>query len=324
MKWKDLLRAIEPSPGENFNLKVVALGLALLLWVAVNGEESVPIIQSAPVELVNLPPGLALADEYRESVDVRIRGSARRIRDLTPGVVRVRLDLSNAHAGENTMVLSDEFIAVPLGLEVTRVNPAEIHLLLEERVEATVPILSVIEGEPAAGYEVVAKRLQPSVALVNGPRSRVAHLDRLRTQTVDVTGLKQSFSQRVAIRSEDPFVELAEEREVQLTIEIREAAVTVQYDGVEVIVINSPYRVDINPRQIGVIVSGPPSVLEDFDKQHLRAAIDAEGLEPRREDYLIEPVVNFEPASLADVLEVIAITPQRRLNVHVYPSERRR
>ncbi len=325
MNWRRVIRAIEPYPRENFRLKAIALLLALLMWVGVNSVESeLQIIPDVPVEIVNLPDELAVANEWTGTIDVRLRGSAQRFRDIRAGQIGPRIDLSDANAGENIIALSADDLRVPLGTEVESIVPRDITVVLEERVVAAIPISSVVEGEPAPGYEVAGKILDPSTAWVSGPRSRVDRLDHVQTQMVNVAGRRDSFTQVVALRSGDPFVDLTSDREAELTIVINERAISMQYDGVPVAVVNSEFRVDINPQEIGVVVSGPPSILENLTIENLVVEIDATGLDPRADDYLIEPQINFRPESLAESLSVIALTPQRRINVHVYPTPAQR
>ena len=299
--------------------------LALLMWVGVNSVESeLQIIPDVPVEIVSWPDGLAVANEWQGTIDVRLRGSAQRFREIRAGQIGPRIDLSDASAGENIISLSAEDLRVPLGTQVESIVPRDITVVLEERVVAEIPISSVVEGEPAAGYEVTGKILVPSTAWVSGPRSRVDVLDHVQTQMVNVAGRRDSFTQVVALRTADPFIELTPDREAELTIVIQERAINMQFDGVPVSVINSEFRVDINPQEIGVVISGPPSILEDFTIENLVVEIDATGLDPRADDYLIEPRISFQPEILAESLSIIALTPQRRINVHVYPTPAQR
>jgi hypothetical protein len=71
------------------------------------------------------------------------------------------------------------------------------------------------------------------------------------------------------------------------------------------------------------LLGAPPSVLEQIDIQRMRLVIDAEGLQPRAGDYLLEPTVQFEQEGLAESIEVIDMYPQRRINVRVYSQPAR-
>jgi hypothetical protein len=160
--------------------------------------------------------------------------------------------------------------------------------------------------------------VEPPQVTVTGPRSRVRRLQSVPTETVSVSGRRQTLEREVAIRSDDPLVEIEGERTVSLVIEIEEVAVTAPLEGIRVEVVGSIYEIAVNPPVIGIVISVPGSVLETLGTDNVRAVIDASSLRPRREDYLVEPSITFEPAELADRIRVIALTPQRRLNVHVF------
>jgi hypothetical protein len=314
-----ILRTIEPHPGEHFKDKAIAVGLALMLWLAVNAEETVlQIFQAVPVEVANLPQGLAIAEPWDDVVTVRARGSQGDLRDLTAGLLSQTIDLSDAVVGDNFYSLLDDDRAAPRGIQIESVDPAQIRIVLEERIQKEVPVSAVTSGEPAPGFEVVGRRTEPDTVIVAGPRSAVVGMERVPTTAVDLSGRREAFQQAVTLVAGNPFVELPRARTVQLFIDVVEQALSQQFDGVGVEVINNAFRVTVNPDQLSVVLSAPSSVLEQVELENLRMVIDADGLEPRREDYLLEPQVEFGREGLSELIEVIAILPQRRINVHVY------
>ncbi len=314
-----ILRTIEPHPGEHFKDKAIAVGLALMLWLAVNAEETVlQIFQAVPVDVANLPAGLAIAEPWDDVATVWARGSQGDLRDLTAGLLSQTIDLSDAVVGDNFYTLLDGDRAAPRGIQIERVDPPQIRIVLEERMEREVPVSAMTSGEPATGFQVVGRRTDPETVTVAGPRSAIFAMERVTTTAVDVSGRRESFQQAVTLVSGNPFIELPQPRTVQLSIDIVEQALSDQFDGVPVEVVNNEYRVTVNPDVLSVVLSAPPSVLEQVDVGRMRMVVDVEGLEPRREDYLLEPQVEFEQEGLVDLVEVIAILPQRRINVHVY------
>lgn len=318
IEWRRLLRVIEPHPGEHFKDKIIAVTLAFLVWFAVNNEQTYPrIFQAVPVSTVNLPPGLAFVADMRDTVTVWVSGSDRDLQRVTQGMLSPRVDLSTAVEGENVFPLSTEDLNAPTGVQVTSIEPAEIRVELEARVERTVPVSPVTAGEPADGYEVVGRSTAPEEATIAGPRSVIEATERLPTSLVDVSGRNESFRQRVALEPPD-FVEVPGPRTVELRIEIAETSMTEQFDGVIVDVVNGHFRIAVNPQRLSVVLSGPPSVLAQIDAQQIRMVIDADSLQPRAEDYVLEPTVQLDQDGLAELIELIGVYPQRRVNVHVF------
>ncbi len=320
---RTIIRTIEPHPGEHFKDKAIAVSLALMLWVVVAGEGELRIVQDVPVQHVKLPAGLAIAAPWEDAVTVRARGLRAELDNLTPGLLSPTIDLSGAVLGDNFFPLEDADLGAPRGVEIVGIDPAQILIVVEEKVEKEVIVAAVTSGEPAPGFQVVGRRTEPETVVVAGPKSLVDGLERVITSNVDITGRRRPFLQAVTLIPEDPLIELPQRRTVQLSIDIVEQTVNEQFDGVRVVVINNDLRVTVNPQELSVVISAPPSVLDQIDVERMQMVINAGGLEPRREDYLLEPQVQFEQEGLAELVEVIAILPQRRINVHVYDQPER-
>jgi YbbR domain-containing protein len=119
----------------NWQLKVLALGVAIALWLFVASGETSERSLSAPVEYVRVPPGLVLAGSPPSSVLVHLRGRRAALARLSPGDLRLQVDLSGASAGPTAVRPQDE-LRVPRGMRVTAVNPARLELTLT-RPDAT-------------------------------------------------------------------------------------------------------------------------------------------------------------------------------------------
>src|SRR5262245_59578647 len=63
-------------PFRHGGLKIISVALAVVLWMAVSGEEVIDRGLRVPLELQQFPPGLELAGEPPGLVDVRVRGGS--------------------------------------------------------------------------------------------------------------------------------------------------------------------------------------------------------------------------------------------------------
>ena len=322
--FRRIFKAIDPRPDKHLKDKAIAVGLALLVWVAVNVEEAVPeIFDPVPVVLENLPSNLAIAGDYTQTISVRARGSQRDLGNLTQGRLSPRIDLSAASGGENVFQILPENLNVPSGVQIERIDPAEITIVLEDSLEKDVVISPVTSGEPAAGYEIVGWSTEPEMTRISGPRSAVEAVERIETSTVDVRGRSESFTQVVTLLSGNTLLELREGREVNLQVDILEQPVTIEFEEVPVEVISAQYQVAVNPDHLLVFLRGPPSLLEQIDGEMLRLVIDAAELTPQAEDYLIAPSIDFVQEGFGELIELVTTYPQRQINVHVFDQRAR-
>jgi len=88
-----------------WHLKVLSLGLAFAVWVAVTGEGRAVQDFSVPVE-VSLGAHATLAGPAPLKVSVRLRAPESILRRIDPYDLDVRVDLRDAPPGERTVALA--------------------------------------------------------------------------------------------------------------------------------------------------------------------------------------------------------------------------
>ena len=108
-------------PFRHFGLKVVAIGLAVLLWLAVAGEETVERGLRVPLELQQLPAGVELSGEIPTAVDVRVRGASGTLSRIGPGDV-VIIPPNTPHWFSE--ITSDQIVSLVVRVDPHKVLPA--------------------------------------------------------------------------------------------------------------------------------------------------------------------------------------------------------
>jgi hypothetical protein len=119
-------------PFRHLGLKVLALALALILWMLVSGEETVDRGLRVPLEMQQFPPGLQLKGELPSTLDVRVRGASGVLGRLAPGDVVAVLDVGDAREGRQLFQLTPARVRVPFGVEVMQVTPDTIAMVFEQ------------------------------------------------------------------------------------------------------------------------------------------------------------------------------------------------
>ncbi len=115
----------------HWELKLLALGFSVALWLFVMTSERTDLILSAPLEFEGLPSGLALTSQRPESIDVQVHALRGSLSRLTPDQVKVRISLSGTRSGEMELRVLPEHVIVPAGVTVVRVTPSRFHVVLE-------------------------------------------------------------------------------------------------------------------------------------------------------------------------------------------------
>lgn len=207
-------------PFRRLGLKIASVVLAALIWLVVAGEQIVERGFRIPLEFSNLPEQLELAGDAPSVVDVRVRGSSGALGRLTPGELVAILDLRSAKAGPRLFHLSSGDVTAPFGVDVVHVAPSSLAITFEASATKQVAVAPVVEGEPAAGFEVRQVTSDPAVVLVSGPTTAVRATNEAITEPVSVAGAASTVTEVVNVGVADPAVHLRSAEAVRVTVTI--------------------------------------------------------------------------------------------------------
>lgn len=206
---------------DNWLLKLISLAFAVVLWFFVMSERRLEVAHIVPLEYKGLPQGLMIANEVPNSVAVRISGPRALLMNLSPGDISISVDLKNLSAGVTSFKRLEESLNIPSGLKVTRVSPSYVDVKLERIRDKRVPVRAVLAGDPAPGYLVFETRVSPERVVVSGAESELKSISEVNTENVDLTGVKESFSQTVAISYVGNYTDLKEPKTVEIQVLIK-------------------------------------------------------------------------------------------------------
>lgn len=180
---------------DNWGIKLLSLALSITLWFYVTSKGKTEMTLTAPLELRDIPQNLTVVGDVAGSLEVRIQGQERQLRDVTIGKkVFGVLDLSTAKVGENFVRISPDDIRRPTGVSVTHLSLSEIKVKLEPLVKKTFRLKAVLNGAPARGHRLVKVIVAPPRITAEGPENIMKTLDALQTMPIDIQGAEDSLT----------------------------------------------------------------------------------------------------------------------------------
>ena len=210
---------------EDWGLKLLALGITIVLWLAVTGQNKPVTQRLSGVQLSFLKhPGLEISNDPIGSVEVTVHGSPGLLDPLKLRDLVVTVDISSQKAGERVVRLSPESVRMdlPPGVTIMSFRPSTIPIRLEPTIELALDVEVQLEGNVSDDCEVTGTSVNPARIRVRGPADRVNLLKKATTETVRVDGRRESFTlQRVAINISDPKIEILDPN-VEVRVEIAE------------------------------------------------------------------------------------------------------
>jgi YbbR domain-containing protein len=267
-------------PFRHFGLKLMSVGLAVLLWLTVSGEEVVERGLRVPLELQQFPSGLEIQGEAPSTVDVRVRGTSGALSRVAAGDVVAVLDLRAARTGNRLFPLTPELVHVPFGVEVVQINPSTIALAFEPSVTREVPVVASTEGEPAPGYVLGKVSVMPDRVEIIGPESAVKRAREALTETISVADLRESQMAAVTIGLTDPALRLKAQRSVSVRVQILPGPEerTVRNRAVHLRNLGGHLSARAMPVVVDVGLRGSREALSRLEEDAVSAYVDVAGL----------------------------------------------
>jgi YbbR domain-containing protein len=179
---------------ENFGLKITAILLSILLWLFASSRGLSEIALDVPLEFKDIPPGLELMNHSIKVVGVNIKGQERIIRTIRSSDIRAFVDLSKAKKGESIYSINKNNIKLPPGVTATNITPSYVKVSIEESVATTVGVRPIIIGIPGSGFYIKSISVFPERVMIDGARSRVNVVDTIKTEPLDITGIRETVS----------------------------------------------------------------------------------------------------------------------------------
>jgi YbbR domain-containing protein len=267
-------------PFRHFGLKVWSVVLAVLLWLAVSGDEIVERGLRVPLELQQFPAGLELQGDAPSLVDVRVRGESSTLGRMAAGDIVAVLDLKTARPGQRLYQITPEQVRTPFGVEVVQVTPPSLALVFEHSATRQLPIVPAIEGDPAAGFIVGKPIVNPKTVEVVGPESAVERATEALTEPISVAGARQDVTETVNVGFQDAALRLKTARPATVTVPIIPGPVerTLQDRPVHLRNLGANLLARATPEAISVIVRGRREGLNRVVPDSVTASVDLAGL----------------------------------------------
>lgn len=197
---------------EDWGLKLLALAITVVLWLAVTGQNKPMTMRVSGVQLNFLrPEGLELSNELPSTVDVILTGSRDKLDRIGPRDLIATVDLSDQKPGERILKLTLARVKMDLqeDVKIQGFQPATVPIRLEPIIEVPVEVEVKFEGKLPEGFEVAGVTVNPATIRLRGPAARVNALRRAITETVWLDGKKESFNlSNVEINIPDPKIEI--------------------------------------------------------------------------------------------------------------------
>ncbi len=300
-------------------LRLVSLGLAVVLWYFVGGEDIVNKNVMLPVEVINMPRDLVISNQYKKEIEVSVSGPRNLVLDIENRAISRQVDMSHAVPGTMVIENTNDSIAVPRGVKVLRIQPESVILSLDKWIQKQFTVSPITTGAPAPDYILKEIRMAPKSITLSGPQTALAPFDVLRTKAIDIEGLRESTQVQVPLDLDPVIVGLIGETTVTADLDISVDTVQRKIANLPVEVMKDDVLQRVTPATVTITVALPKTLLRaNVDLQSL-FKVTATGTQdgkqmqvktiPAREFADPVHVLKIEPRMVTLIEEVVQDTP---------------
>lgn len=231
-------------PKKNLTAKIIALIMAIVLWVYVMNEQNPPVETSmeVPLEVRNLSAAM-VATDIPETVRVKVRGPRGVIIGLSTKDIKSYVDLKDLTGGRNTQKINT---AIPASLELVDVSPEKINFQLDTVTSREIPVEGRIIGKPAPGLVLGKITYSSPTAVVKGPSQILSTVVKVAA-TIDVSDKDADFTQAASLVPVD---------ESGKQVEGVTVSPSSQSISLAIVPVVHKKVVDVKPNIIGVLAKG--------------------------------------------------------------------
>jgi hypothetical protein len=274
-------------------LKLIALVVAVVLWLFARLEREYTRELKLGLDMSLLPTEYVVVEQNVESVSVEIRGKGRYLVQLGKFEPRIVLPLVSMREGRERLRIGPENVNLPEQIQVRSLDPYQIELVIERQAKRKVAVIVRSDGIPAQGFAISDIDYDKTVDLY-GAKEVVSSFSHLFSEPLNVDGVSESFSTKLAIQVPDTAGLATEPSSILVKVRV-EPETTVVLTNVAVNLKGVPIQGQayLLNKEAKLTLRGPVSLLRGFSKDEVEVTISVSSL--TRGDYRLPAEVSLAP-----------------------------
>ena len=274
-------------------LKLIALVAAVVLWLFARLEQEYTRELKLGLDMSLLPTEYVVVEQNVDSVSVEIRGKGRYLVQLGKFEPKIVLPLVSMREGRERLRIGPENVKLPEQIQVRSLDPYQIELVIERRAKRKVAVIVRSDGIPAEGFAISDIDYDKTVDLY-GTKEVVSTFSHLFSEPLNVDGVSESFSTKLAIQVPDTAGLATEPSSILVKVRV-EPETTVVLSNVPVSLKGVPLQGQayLLNKEAKLTLRGPVSLLRGYIKDEVEVTISVSYMTPG--DYRVPADVSLAP-----------------------------
>lgn len=287
---------------QSFSFKLAAIVMALLLWFHVATDKVYEHSHTFPLEILDVPERLILAEEIPDHIDVKVRGRGKALLKLLLAEKKsIQIDAQEFKRGETDHSIEPERVPIPEGLElrVTGILPSEnLKIWLDYSMEKELKVQPQVKVLPAGGFEKVGElHYNPDQVTISGPRMWVRDLKTISTQGIVMEDANEPVSDQVDLVLPEGYNLALSSSKINFSQNIeRTVERTISRLPVELTNVPKRREITIQPDSVDVTISGAESMVQEIGAEQIKVTVNC--AKAKRNETVMLPVEIKLPAKV--------------------------
>jgi DNA integrity scanning protein DisA with diadenylate cyclase activity len=162
------------------------------IWFTIARGKDTLITLKVPIEFLNQREDMDIQETSINTVELQLEGSEILMNSLRAEQVRVRLDLSSAEPGLNSLQILAENVTLPPGILLKKIEPMSVEISLDMPMKKVVPIQVDWSGKLVNHLAITAVRLKPDRIELTGGKRILENLSTVYTEKIPLDKIEKS------------------------------------------------------------------------------------------------------------------------------------
>lgn len=208
---------------KNLGLRIVALILAILLWIWIAGKErsySERTIE-VNVEYFNVAANIDIRSINPDKVRLKVRGISRELNKIEPEDFRARVNMQGIRESALLSLDTSSLLEYPENIEIISLYPERIEITAAELITREVPIRVRYKGRMKPGMVLVSRHWAPEKVKIFGYKSQVTDIDVVEAaEWVNLAEIESSQIIRIPLKKEKEILKFVDTDSVEVHITV--------------------------------------------------------------------------------------------------------
>jgi YbbR domain-containing protein len=206
----------------NWQLKSLALLLAVLVWAIISGREKAYSEKTLkiPVEIINVSPNLEVVRLQPEEARVSLKGPANLIARIGPESVVIKIDLKNVNESRKLNFFAEDCLEIPKKIQIISIYPKMIEVFIEEFSAKELPVKISFHGRLKEPLKLREAKVIPDRVTIIGYKSQLGNITAVFTEEVNLDEIEASQKRKIALKQARNILKFRDRIDVDLLLEI--------------------------------------------------------------------------------------------------------